>query len=58
MKHDKVVCDICGAEIKTKHSILLLTLHPPKGFAQRVTVDLCDEHAAPTWNSVKQSVGQ
>ena len=57
MKEEKIICDVCGKAI-TKHSILLLRLHPAKGFAQTVTVDLCDEHAKPTWESVKQSVGK
>jgi hypothetical protein len=58
MKGEKIVCDVCGKTIVSKHSILLLRFHPPKGFAQTVTVDLCDEHAKPTWESVKQSVGK
>ena len=57
MKEEKIICDVCGKAI-TKHSILLLRLHPAKGFAQTVTVDLCDEHAKSTWESVKQSVGK
>lgn len=58
MKQDKTVCDVCGKEIRGEPTVLLLTLHPPKGFAQKVRVDLCSEHAATTWADVKHSVGQ
>jgi len=58
VKEEQVVCDVCGKTITNKHSILLLRFHQPKAFVQTVTIDLCDEHAKTTWDSVKQSVGK
>lgn len=56
MKHDKVVCDVCGKDTGDDRAILVLTFHPTRGMGEKHTIDLCDEHAAPTWGRVLAAI--
>lgn len=56
MKQDKVVCDVCGKDTGDDRAILVLTFHPVRGMGQKQTIDLCDEHAKPTWDRVLDAI--